>query len=77
MTEVISKTRTANENEFFFHTYTNIGNSDEFKRFLDYINTHSNIIIEKVSYQTIDQMSVGNHHGGPYNLKITGKKDGK
>ena len=73
MTEVISKTRTANENEFFFHTYTNIGNSDEFKRFLDYINTHSNINIEKVSYQTIDQMSIGTHHGGPYNLKITGK----
>lgn len=76
MTEVIETTRPQQENEFFFQNYTNIGSSDEFKRFVEYINKRSNIRIVKISYESMDQMrNSSTHSGRAFNLKIISKND--
>ena len=76
MAEIIEKTRPQQENEFFFQVHTNIGSSDEFKRLIEYINKRSNIRIEKVTYQSIDQMNNSSvHSGGAFNFKIVHHKD--
>ena len=57
MTEkVIEKFRSARENEFFFVSHENIGNSEEFERFIKYINKHSNIRIIKADAESLSQM---------------------
>ena len=57
MTEtVVEKIRPARENEFFFVSHENIGNSEEFERFIEYINKHSNIKIIKVDAESLSQM---------------------
>ena len=77
MTEVIEKIRAAKENEFFFDKHTNIGVSEEFNRFIEYINTNSNISIERVNYQSISQIETGRNHisGGTFNFKIIHKNE--
>ena len=76
MTEVIDKTRIAGENEFFFRQHSNIGMCKEFDRLIEYINQHSNISIDKVKYQSIDQIQESyNSSGGALNFKITHKKN--
>ena len=77
MPEIIEKTRVAKENEFFFDKHTNIGMSEEFNRLIDYINTNSNISIERVNYQSISQIETGRNHisGGTFNFKIIHKNE--
>lgn len=71
MTEIIEETRTAGENEFFFDHHSNIGVCEEFERLIKYINQHSNIRIEKVNYESIEQIqSSKNYSGGSYNLRV-------
>ena len=68
---IIEKTRPQHENEFFFQVHTNIGASGEFLRLIKYINENSNIYIEKVTYQSMDQMRTTNvHSGAAFNFRI-------
>jgi len=76
MVEVIEKIRTAEENEFFFRHYANIGMCEEFARLIKYINQNSNINIDRVKYKSIDQIQSAHSStdGGTLNFKITPKK---
>ena len=68
MTEtVVEKIRPARENEFFFVSHENIGNSEEFERFVKYINKHSNIKIIKADVESVDQMRSPNVS---FNLRV-------
>lgn len=77
MPEIIEKVREAKENEFFFDKHTNIGMSEEFNRFVEFINNNSNICIERVNYQSISQIETGRNHisGGTFNFKIISKNE--
>ena len=77
MTEIIEKTRAAKESEFFFQNHTNIGSSNEFKRLIEFINKRSNIRIEKITYESMDQMRNSTiHSGASFNFKITHRDTG-
>lgn len=76
MNKIIEQTREASENEFFFRQHENVGMSRELERLINYINANSNIFIERVEYETIDQMVMSkSYSGGSYNLKIHPPKE--
>ena len=68
MTEkIVEKIRAAGENEFFFVHHENIGNSEEFERFIKYINKHSNIKIIHSDIESMDQMP---SNSASFNLQV-------
>lgn len=74
MTEIIEKTRTAYESEFFFRQHDNIGMCQEFERLIKYINQHSNISIERIKIESIEQIRMpSSYSGGSFNFKIIPK----
>ena len=74
MTEIITGTRLAGENEFFFQRHSNIGMDEEFERLIKYINQHSNISIERIKIESIEQIRMpSSYSGGSFNFKIIPK----
>ena len=77
MVEIIEKTRAQKENEFFFKEHTNMGRSDEFTRLIEYINRYSDIRIERVNYQSMEQLhNSTNYNGKSFNFRITHRDTG-
>ena len=75
MAQVIETIREAEDNEFFFRAHDNLGMSDEFKRFIKYINQHSDIEIVRIDTESVQQMkqSDSSMHGSPFNFKVITK----
>ena len=72
MAQVIEKIREAEDNEFFFTRHENMGVSDEFKRFVKYINQHSDIEIVRIETESMDQIRCGRRgiDGETFNFKV-------
>jgi|TARA_B100001971_G_scaffold129861_1_gene119892 hypothetical protein len=74
---LIEETRSAKESEFFFREHTNIGKSEEFERLIKFINRNSNLKIEHLYIESLEQIKnngPSNVMGVAYNFKVV-KKD--
>ena len=72
MIKVIESVRDANDNEFFFRQHENIGNSDEFQRLIDYVNSNSDLKIVRSNTKSLEQLR-GSTMGASYNWVIIKK----
>ena len=73
---IIESERPQHASEFFFEYHENIGMSSEFKRLIDYINANSNISVEQVHYESIEQIETSrNYSGGSFNFKVLAEHD--